>query len=226
MTRRKINKSFLYLVNAVAVALLVLTSAFVRITETKAWNFDNMPVGNFPAGFESAYTGDGTEGRWTVEADKTAPSPPNVILQSAHGDIDEAYRLLIAKDVAYDNIKLSVKFKALSGKMDQGGGLVFRYQDPENYYVVRVNVNSNNIRLFRVVNSARAQLEGAIGDVKSTQNFWHELGVEAQGNVIKCYFDGELVFEKTDNTFARGRVGLWTKSDSVTLFDDLVTESL
>jgi hypothetical protein len=91
---------------------------------------------------------------------------------------------------------------------------------------VRVNVNSNNIRLFRVVNGARIQLEGAIADVKSTQNFWHKVGVETQGSVIKCYFDGKLVFEKADTTFVRGGIGLWTKSDSVTLFDDLLAESL
>ena len=111
-------------------------------------------------------------------------------------------------------------FKAVSGNIDRAGGLVFRLKDPNNYYIVRANALENNYRLYHVVNGRRSQFAGA--NFKVTSGEWHELHVEAVGNKITCYYDGNNKIEAIDDTFKdAGKVGLWTKADSVTSFDDL-----
>jgi hypothetical protein len=113
-----------------------------------------------------------------------------------------------------------VKFKAVSGSVDRAGGLVFRLKDANNYYIVRANALENNYRLYHVVNGRRSQFAGA--NFKVTSGEWHELRVEAVSNKITCYYDGSKKIETTDDTFKdAGKVGLWTKADSVTYFDDL-----
>jgi hypothetical protein len=115
---------------------------------------------------------------------------------------------------------LSVKFKAISGKTDRAAGLVFRLKDANNYYIVRANALENNYRLYHVLGGRREQFGGA--NVNVSSNDWHELRVECVGNAITCYFDGEKKIEATDGTFTEaGKVGLWTKADSMTFFDDL-----
>ena len=121
---------------------------------------------------------------------------------------------------SFQDLDLSVKFKAVSGNIDRAGGLVFRLKDPNNYYIVRANALENNYRLYHVVNGRRSQFAGA--NLKVTSGEWHELRVEAVGNKITCYYDGSHKIEATDETFKdAGNVGLWTKADSVTSFDDL-----
>src|SRR5438876_9446820 len=128
--------------------------------------------------------------------------------------------LLIADEGSFQDLDLSVKFKAVSGSIDRAGGLVFRLKDPNNYYIVRSNALENNYRLYHVVNGRRSQFAGA--NLKVTSGEWHELRVEAAGNKITCYYDGNKKIEATDDTFKdAGKVGLWTKADSVTYFDDL-----
>jgi hypothetical protein len=113
-----------------------------------------------------------------------------------------------------------VKFKAVSGTVDRAGGLVFRLKDANNYYVVRANALEDNYRLYHVINGRRVQFAGT--DFKVTSGEWHELRVEIAGNKITCYYDGSKKMEATDNAFKdAGKVGLWTKADSVTYFDDL-----
>jgi hypothetical protein len=113
-----------------------------------------------------------------------------------------------------------VKFKAVSGSVDRAAGLVFRLKDPNNYYIVRANALENNYRLYHVVNGRRSQFAGA--NLKVTSGEWHELRVDVMGNKISCYYDGNKKIEATDDTFKdAGKVGLWTKADSVTSFDDL-----
>ena len=115
---------------------------------------------------------------------------------------------------------LSVRFKAVSGTIDRAAGLVFRLRDANNYYIVRANALENNYRLYHVVNGRRSQFAGA--NLKVTSGEWHELRVEAMGNKITCYFDGNKKIEATDDAFKdAGKIGLWTKADSVTYFDDL-----
>ena len=185
-----------------------------------AYNFDSDPVGQLPAKFHSARTGQGAESKWAVMADPTAPSKPNVVAQTSTDKTDYRFPLLIADEGSFRDLDLSVKFKAVSGSIDQAGGLVFRLKDPNNYYIVRANALEDNYRLYHVVNGSRRQFAGA--NFKVTPGVWHELRIEAGGNKIACYYDGVKKIEATDDTFKdAGKVGLWTKADSATYFDDL-----
>ncbi len=184
------------------------------------YNFDSDSPGGMPAKFHSARTGQGTEGRWVVLAEPTAPSKPNVVAQTSTDSTDYRFPLLIADDGSFRDLELSVKFKAVSGNVDRAGGLVFRLKDANNYYVVRANASEDNYRLYHVVDGRRRQFAGA--NIKVTSGEWHELKVECVGNKIICYYDGQKKIEATDETFKDpGKVGLWTKADSVTYFDDL-----
>src|SRR6266852_4984779 len=184
------------------------------------YNFDSDTPGQLPAKFHSAKTGGGPQEKWVVSADPTAPSKPNVVTQTSTDRTDYRFPLLISDEGAFQNLDLSVKFKAVSGNIDRAGGLVFRLKDPNNYYIVRANALENNYRLYHVVNGRRSQFAGA--NLKVTSGEWHELRVEAVGNRITCYYDGNKKIEATDDTFKdAGNVGLWTKADSVTYFDDL-----
>jgi hypothetical protein len=184
------------------------------------YDFDSDPVGQLPASFHSARTGQGSESKWAVISDPTAPSKPNVVAQTSTDTTDYRFPLLIADGGAFRDLEVGVKFKAVSGRVDQAGGLVFRLKDPNNYYIVRANALEDNYRLYHVVDGRRRQFAGA--NFKITPGVWHELRVEAVGNRFICYYDGVKKIEATDDTFKdAGKVGLWTKADSVTSFDDL-----
>jgi hypothetical protein len=183
-------------------------------------SFDSDTTGQLPAKFHSAKTGAGTQENWVVTADPTAPSKPNVVAQTSTDQTDYRFPLLISDEGSFHDLDLTVKFKAVSGSIDRAGGLVFRLKDPNNYYIVRANALENNYRLYHVVNGRRSQFAGA--NFKVTSGEWHELRVEAMGNKITCYYDGNKKIEATDDTFKdAGKIGLWTKADSVTYFDDL-----
>ncbi|SRR6266849_644303 len=184
------------------------------------YNFDSDSVGQLPAKFHSARTGQGSESTWAVMADPTAPSKQNVVAQTSTDKTDYRFPLLIADEGSFRDLVLSVKFKAVSGSVDQAGGLVFRLKDPNNYYIVRANALEDNYRLYHVVDGRRRQFAGE--NFKVTPGVWHELRVEAVGNKFSCYYDGAKKIDATDETFKdAGKVGLWTKADSVTHFDDL-----
>jgi hypothetical protein len=184
------------------------------------YNFDSDTPGQLPAKFHTAKTGGGAAEKWSVVADPTAPSKPNVVAQTSTDQTDYRFPLLIPDEGSFQDLDLSVKFKAVSGSVDRAGGLVFRLRDPNNYYIVRANALENNYRLYHVVNGRRSQFAGA--NFKVTSGEWHELRVEAVGKKITCYYDGAKRIEATDSTFKdAGKVGLWTKADSVTHFDDL-----
>jgi hypothetical protein len=183
------------------------------------YNFDSDTPGQMPAKFHSAKTGGGTPEKWLVTAEPS-PSKPNVVTQTSTDQTDYRFPLLIADEGSFQDLDVSVKFKAVSGSIDRAGGLVFRLKDPNNYYIVRANALENNFRLYHVVNGRRSQFGGA--NLKVASGDWHELRVEAVGNKIICYYDGNKKIEITDDTFKdAGKVGLWTKADSVTYFDDL-----
>jgi Domain of Unknown Function (DUF1080) len=184
------------------------------------YNFDSDATGQSPAKFHSAKTGGGGAEKWSVVGDPAAPSKQNVVAQTSTDQTDYRFPLLISDEGTFQDLDLSVKFKAVSGSVDQAGGLVFRLRDPNNYYIVRANALENNYRLYHVVNGRRSQFAGA--NLKVTSREWHELRVVAVGNKITCYFDAAKKLEATDSTFKdAGKVGLWTKADSVTYFDDL-----
>jgi len=184
------------------------------------YNFDSDTVGAMPPKFHGARTGQGAESKWEVTADPTAPSRPNVVAQTSTDKTDYRFPLLIADEGSFKDLELSVRFKAVSGKVDRAGGLVFRLKDANNYYIVRANALEDNYRLYHVVNGSRRQFAGA--NLKVTSGEWHEIKVECVGNKIICYYDGAKRIEATDDTFKdAGKIGLWTKADSVTYFDDL-----
>src|SRR5262245_34053281 len=184
------------------------------------YNFDSYTTGQLPTKFHAAKTGGGGLEKWAVLADPTAPSKPNIVAQTSIDQTDYRFPLLISDEGSFRNVDLSVKFKAVSGNIDRAGGLVFRLKNPNNYYIVRANALENNYRLYHVVNGRRSQFAGA--NLKVTSGEWHELRVETVGSKITCYYDGTKKIEASDDTFKdAGKVGLWTKADSVTYFDDL-----
>jgi hypothetical protein len=191
----------------------------------RTWNFDQDAAGKPPAGFAFALTGQGSVGEWGVTKEPTAPSQPNVLAQTSQDKTDYRFPLAIAEDTNYKDLSLSVKFKAISGKVDQGAGLVFRLKDKDNYYIVRANALEDNFRLYHVVKGRRVQFAGANFKVSSQQ--WHEIKVEARGDEFKCYYDGQFKFGAKDATFRdAGKIGVWTKADSVIYFDNLTVEDL
>ncbi len=188
--------------------------------QSLTYNFDNDNAGAIPAKFHGARTGQGSEGKWVVMADTTAPSKPNVVAQTSKDKTDYRFPLLISDEGSFKDLELSVKFKAVAGEVDRAAGLVFRLKDANNYYIVRANALEDNYRLYHVIKGSRRQFAGA--NFKVTSGEWHELRVECVGNKIICYYDGAKKIEATDDTFKdAGKVGLWTKADSVTYFDDL-----
>ena len=191
----------------------------------KKWSFDSDAEGKPPAGFSFARTGQGSEGVWLVKKDASAPSKPNVLAQTSQDKTDYRFPLAIAEGTSYKDLAIGVKFKTISGSVDQGAGLVFRLRDKDNYYVVRANALEDNFRLYHVVNGKRVQFAGS--NIKVTPQAWHDIRVEARGNEFRCYYDGQLKIRAQDGTFKdAGRIGLWTKADSVIYFDDLTARDL
>ena len=191
---------------------------------TISYNFDKETPGGMPAKFRAARTGQGSEGKWAVMADPSAPSKPNVVAQTSMDKTDYRFPLLISDEGSFKDLELSVKFKAVAGEVDRAAALVFRLQDANNYYIVRANALEDNYRLSHVIKGSRRQFAGA--NFKVTSGEWHEIRVECIGNKIICYYDGQKKIEATDDTFKdAGKIGLWTKADSVTYFDDLVVKA-
>jgi hypothetical protein len=206
---------------AAAAVAMPETAASLQPAGTQIkYDFDTDSPGQPPAKFHSGLTGRGKPGNWVVQAEPTAPSNPNVLAQTADDKTDYRFPVAIADEASFRDLDLSVKYKAISGNVDRAGGLVFRFKDANNYYVLRANALEDNFNLYRVVDGRRTEIEGSRAKVTSSE--WHELRVEAVGNKITCYYDGNKKIEASDNTFKdAGKIGLWTKADSVTYFDDL-----
>jgi hypothetical protein len=203
-------------------AIVVLSGSGIALADGPAsatLSFDADVVGKEPTGFELARTGGGKVGRWVVRAEKDAPSGKNVLAQLDADDTD--YRFPIAfSGPAFKDLRLAVKCKPVSGKVDQACGLLFRLKDADNYYVTRANALEDNVRLYHVANGKRIQFASWSGKVKS--GVWHTLAVEVVGDHFVVSFDGKQVIDARDGTFAdAGKFGVWTKADSVTYFDDL-----
>ena len=193
-------------------SLLFLSTGLAAQVSEKIWNFDGDKTGQVPAGFTNE------RGDWKILADPTAPSQPNVLAQSTRNS-GSTFNLILVKGTNYKNVDLSVKMKAVAGREDQGGGLVWRVQDSQNYYVARYNPLEDNYRLYKVEKGRRRELQSA--DVKHSEG-WHTLRVTMDGDRIQCFYDGKKVQEAKDLTFqGAGQIGLWTKADAQSLFDDL-----
>jgi hypothetical protein len=182
--------------------------------------FDTDTPGSLPATWEQGVTGRGTP-RWSVRQDASAPSAPNVLQQSGSG----TFPWCVLRASSLENGYVEVKFKALSGKEDQAGGVVWRWKDGDNYYVARANALENNVSLYYTANGRRNTIRYVDAPVPS--NVWHTLRVEFSGKRIKVALDGKTYIELEDSRIpGPGAVGLWTKADSVTAFDDFSYGSL
>ena len=177
-------------------------------------NFDSAEAGKPPGGWTSTQTGSG-KAVWAVVRDMTAPSPPNVLKQSG----EATFPVALKDDTALKNGFVEVKFKPLSGREDQAGGLIWRARDSDNYYVARANALESNVTIYDTVNGRRIERKRA--SAKVALNQWHTLRVEFQANRFTVVLDGQKALDWSDDTFKdAGKVGVWTKADSVTLFDD------
>src|SRR3989442_5854978 len=173
---------------------ILLTVALISVLEignsqTASYNFDNDAAEKPPAGFTSYATGGGPPGKSIVKEMADAPSGKHVVEQTDANPTDYRFPVLIADKGQYSDLDVSMKGKALAGKVDQGIGLVFRFRDPKSYYLVRANALEDNFRLYRMVNDRRLQFAGA--NVKVSSNEWHTLRVVAKADQIVCYYDGK-----------------------------------
>jgi hypothetical protein len=185
--------------------------------KTRVFTFENDAVGASPADFEFARTGRGAEGTWAVELERGGGNN-HVLLQSSADRTDYRFPIAVVKNESLRDVTLTVRARPLEGEVDQGFGLVWRYRDVNNYYVTRCNADEDNCTIYHVINGSRRAFQNHT--VKVATRVWHTVKVEARGNHFVVWFDGQKVLDARDDTFQSGRVGLWTKADSVIEFDD------
>ena len=183
-----------------------------------------MKPGRPPDDFAFSRTGGGAVGEWRVMDDPTA-SNRRVIAQTSTDKTDYRFPLAVYQRVSAKNVDMKVQFKPVAGKVDRAGGIVVRLTSPDDYYVVRANALEDNVRFYRVLKGKRQELKGA--NTKVAANEWHNLELRAEGDRFTISFDGRQLFTAQDTTFiGTGRVGLWTKADSVTYFDTIAITPL
>src|SRR5437588_1289166 len=197
---------------------LLLTSllgiAITALASADTVNFDNSKVGAAPPGWTATQTGSGSA-KWSVEKDDSAPSQPNVLKQSGEATFPVCFK----NDTNIKDGFVEVKFRPIAGKEDQAGGVIWRVQDANNYYIARGNALENNVTIYHTIRGKRTEKKRANMKVASGQ--WHTLHVDFNGKHFTVTFDGKKAIEWDDDTFKdAGKVGVWTKADSVTEFDD------
>jgi 3-keto-disaccharide hydrolase len=194
------------------VILVVLLFAVNAMAETIG--FDQDKVGALPTGWVCGVTGGGSP-KWAVEADATAPSKPNVLKQSGSG----TFPWCAKKEISISDGFVEVKFKSIQGSEDRAGGVMWRWKDGDNYYVARANALENNVSLYHTTRGSRQKIKYVDAPVQTGQ--WHTLRVEFAGKRIKVALDGKQYIDVEDSHITgAGAVGVWTKADSVTAFDD------
>jgi hypothetical protein len=172
------------------------------------WNFESDPPGKIAKGFSAQV------GTWEVARD----GDNRVLAQKASND-DDTFNVVFVDVTKYKDVDISVRLKAVAGELDRGGGLVWRAKDKDHYYIARYNPLEDNFRVYKVQAGKRTQFQSARtpGDTK-----WHTLRVTMTGTKIACYLDGTKYLEVDDATFSEaGRIGLWSKADARSYFDDL-----
>lgn len=179
-----------------------------------SFTFDNEETGKLPQDWIAATS------TWMIALDGN-----NKAMKQGGKSEGDRFNISVQSKLKYQDFEMEARIKALEGEEDQGGGLVWRYQDAKNYYIMRANPLENNFRLYKVVNGNRKQLESA--NVKMKTGEWFVLKVVMSGNNISCYYNGEKLLSHADDTFPKnGLVGFWSKADAVTLFDDLKVKVL
>jgi hypothetical protein len=195
-------------------SLLVACLMISPLAIAETIGFDDAKAGKEPMGWILTKTGKG-DPRWTVEQDDTAPSKSNVLKQSG----EATYPVALKDDTNLKQGFVEVKFKAVSGKEDQAAGVIWRARDADNYYVARANALEDNVTIYHTIKGKRSEKMRAA--MKVAPNEWHTLRVDFSGRRFRVLLNGKMALQWEDDTFAdAGKVGLWTKADSVTLFDD------
>jgi len=204
-----------------ALLTLLLAAPLPADYPAKPIRFIKNDAGKLPSGWKAEKTGKGEGSVWKVTADETAPGKTgHVLTQTAEGP-NAVFNLCVAPDVSGKDVEIGVAFKALSGELDQGGGMVWRYQDANNYYVARFNPLEKNFRVYKVIAGKRVQLNSK-GGLEAPKGKWHTLKVRHVGEKVECWLDGKKLLEATDDAITKaGGVGLWSKADAVTSFDGL-----
>jgi hypothetical protein len=206
-------------------AIIAATFFLLEINDMSnhAVSFESTQIGATPEGWTSTLTGSG-DPKWTVESDETAPSKSRVVKQSGRA----TYPLLLRNDTSIKDGFVEAKFKAITGSQDRAAGIVWRAKDANNYYVLRANALEDNVVLYKTVGGVRSELDivgrkGGYGvSVPVPANTWHTLRVDFKASRFSVSFNDKQLFEVEDATFTdAGKVGLWTKADSVTLFDQV-----
>lgn len=204
---------------AIVCAALVMLPSPGSAAETLL-HFDTAAVETPPTDCKVGLTGGGGPVSWVIKADPTAPSGGKVLAQTSTDTTASRFPLCIYEPLTAADVEVAVQFKAVSGRVDQAAGLVARLQDQENYYITRANALEHNVRLYKVVRGKRTQFASA--DVQVVSGRWHRLKLVVQGPHFQVFFNDKLMFAAKDETItAAGKVGLWTKADSVTYFDNL-----
>jgi hypothetical protein len=210
------------------IATLFWLGAGAVTLRAQGFTFDDQKVGEPPKGMTCTLTGKGHPGTWVVRQDAGAPSHPLVLAQTDTDATGYRFPHCVVDGLVAQDLTLSVAFKPVSGQGDQAAGLLWRYRDKDNYYVVRANALENNVVLYKVEGGRRTDLplkgEGRTYGKKATvhSGAWSTLAVCVKGNLFEVAFNGTKLYEVEDATFTEpGRVGVWTKADSVTYFDDL-----
>jgi hypothetical protein len=194
--------------------MLFATALLSDVAVAETVNFDDAQPGNAPSGWTATKTGKGAP-KWTVVTDASAPSKPNVLKQSGQA----TFPICLKEGTSLQDGFVEVKFKALSGKQDQAAGVIWRAKDADNYYIARANALEDNVTIYHTIDGQRTEKKRT--GMKVTANEWHSLRVDFQGKQFNVTFDGKAALSWEDGTFTQpGEVGLWTKADSVTLFDD------
>ena len=189
-------------------------AALVANSQGETVNFDHERPGTLPTGWISGVTGRGTF-HWAIEIDPSAPSAPHVLKQSGSGE----FPWCVKKETSLVDGFVEVKFKPLAGRDDQAGGVVWRWKNGDNYYVARANALENNVSLYYTENGRRKTIRYV--DAPVARDIWHTLRAEFHGTRIRILLDGKSYIELDDRHFSGpGAVGVWTKADSVTAFDD------
>lgn len=192
-----------------SVATTPRLASSVGAARAARWSFDGDPAGALPPGM-TAFSG-----TWAVRAEPGAPSTPSALCQTGTAE----FPALVLGDAAYADVVLTARVKPIDGQEDRAAGLIARVQDRDNYYILRANALENNVNLYRYVRGKRDVIKEGRATVAAGQ--WQELRLEVARNHLRGSLDGQPVVEATDDTFAAGTVGLWTKADSQTCFDDV-----
>jgi hypothetical protein len=184
--------------------------------EPRTWTFEDVRVGSLPPAVE--VLSEPRFGAWAVREEPDTPSRPSALCQTGMAEFPS---IAIGTDV-YSDVVMSAAFKPISGRVDQAAGLLFRVQDKDNYYILRANALEGNVNFYKYAGGRRSALKE--GPVSVTSGTWQELRLEALGNQFRGFLNGQPVVEATDDTYLAGRIGLWTKADSTTCFDDVRVE--